>query len=238
MSRYNTLCNLELLTDSENLAKNAAPFDEWIRTRDTAFRKRHLIPELPNYNFDCFENFSAARAELISAALKTLNESWQAGLDTAPVEVMDDDLDEEGDDDTDDMPGPTKVGRDYTKFEVQINGVMHSGLPKRKAVLAVVKHLCDQGVTPEEIAELVPWRRNMFCRVDGIVSSSQFVTHRQATVDSGGKRRFFCDDGDLINSAGRTYAVTNGWGNRMFQAIKNILAKFPDKGVKCEKHPR
>jgi hypothetical protein len=168
--------------------------------------------------------------------LKTLNESWQASLETPADELIVDNEDNEGEDDTDDRPGPTKVGRDYTKFDVQINGVVQRALSKRKAVLAVVKHLCDHGVTPEEIAELVPWRRNMFCSVDGIVSGSQFVTHQQAKVDSGGNRRFFCDDGDLIRCAGRTYAVTNGWGNRMFQAIKNILAKFPDKGVKCEKH--
>lgn len=42
-SKYNVLSNLELLTDSENLSKNATPFDDWIRTRDAAFRKRHLI---------------------------------------------------------------------------------------------------------------------------------------------------------------------------------------------------
>ena len=30
MSKYNVLPNLELLTDSENLSKNATPFDRWI----------------------------------------------------------------------------------------------------------------------------------------------------------------------------------------------------------------
>jgi hypothetical protein len=44
------LSNLQLLTDSENLSKNATPFEEWIQTRDTTFRKRHLIPELPLYH--------------------------------------------------------------------------------------------------------------------------------------------------------------------------------------------
>jgi hypothetical protein len=47
LAHYNTLCNLQLLTDSENLSKNATPFDDWLRTRDAAFRKRHLIPDLP-----------------------------------------------------------------------------------------------------------------------------------------------------------------------------------------------
>jgi hypothetical protein len=72
LSKYNLLPNLQLLTDSENRSKNATPFDEWIQTRDAAFRKRHLIPELPSYGFNSFEEFSKARTNLIVAALKKL----------------------------------------------------------------------------------------------------------------------------------------------------------------------
>jgi len=72
MSKHNVVANLELLTDSENLSKNATPFDEWLKTRDEAFRTRHLIPALSNYSFDAFEEFSKGRTELIVAALKKL----------------------------------------------------------------------------------------------------------------------------------------------------------------------
>jgi Protein of unknown function DUF262 len=74
ISKHNILCNLELLTESENLSKNATPFDEWIQTRDATFRKRHLIPDLPTYGFDFFEQFSTARTALIVAALKGLQQ--------------------------------------------------------------------------------------------------------------------------------------------------------------------
>lgn len=237
LAHYNTLCNLQLLTDSENLSKNATPFDDWLRTRDAAFRKRHLIPDLPSYSFDSFEDFAKARTELIVAALKALNESWHVGTGSSgeghPPELDGD----EDEDDTEDAPGPGKKGRDYTKFDVEINGTRHEALSKRRAVLTVVKHLCAQGVKPEEIAELIPWRSNLFCSVDGTVTAEQFVAQQKARVDSGDKRRYFCEDGELIHSDGRTYAVTNGWGKRAFQAIQNLLAKFPDKGVKCAKHP-
>lgn len=72
MSKYNVLPNLQLLTDSENLSKNATPFDDWFKTRDMDFRERHLIPELASYGFDSFEEFSNARAELIIEKLKKL----------------------------------------------------------------------------------------------------------------------------------------------------------------------
>jgi hypothetical protein len=57
LSKYNVLANLELLTDSENLAKNATPFGDWLKTRDSAFRKRHLIPELPTYTLIVSNSF-------------------------------------------------------------------------------------------------------------------------------------------------------------------------------------
>jgi hypothetical protein len=72
MSNYNILPNLQLLTESENLSKNATPFDKWIQTRDAAFRKRHLIPDLTNLGFDSFDEFTKARRLLIVKALKAL----------------------------------------------------------------------------------------------------------------------------------------------------------------------
>ena len=72
MSKYNVLPNLQLLTDSENLSKNATPFDQWIQTRDAAFHKRHLIPNLTDLGFDSFEEFSKARSAMIVTALKRL----------------------------------------------------------------------------------------------------------------------------------------------------------------------
>jgi hypothetical protein len=72
LSKYNILANLQLLADSENLSKNATPFEKWIQTRDASFRKRHLIPDLSNLGFDSFEEFSKARTALIVTALKGL----------------------------------------------------------------------------------------------------------------------------------------------------------------------
>ena len=73
MSSFNTLQNLQLLTESENMSKNATPFDEWLRSRDSDYRSRHLIPDLPDYGFDYFEEFTKARRELIFAVLRNLS---------------------------------------------------------------------------------------------------------------------------------------------------------------------
>lgn len=73
MSSFNTLQNLQLITDSENLLKNATPFGNWLQSRDPEFRARHLIPDMQDYGFDHFEEFSAARTDLIIEVLKSLS---------------------------------------------------------------------------------------------------------------------------------------------------------------------
>jgi len=72
LAKFNLLPNLQLLTDSENLSKNATPFETWLATRDPAFRRRHLIPDLKTYDLDAFESFFDARRQLIVLALRDL----------------------------------------------------------------------------------------------------------------------------------------------------------------------
>jgi hypothetical protein len=70
--RMNTLANLQLLRDDENVAKSAADPEEWLRTRDDAFRCRHLIPEDLVLSLDEFETFIARREALIRKRLTAL----------------------------------------------------------------------------------------------------------------------------------------------------------------------
>jgi len=72
LSKYNTVCNLQLLTESENLSKNATPFEEWIQTRDSALKERHLIPDMADYDYDHFMEFVNNRTRLIASALRSL----------------------------------------------------------------------------------------------------------------------------------------------------------------------
>lgn len=72
MANFNNLSNLELLTDSENLGKNADPFDNWMNTRDVGFCFRHLIPTIQSYTFHHFEEFVQERKKLIVVALSKI----------------------------------------------------------------------------------------------------------------------------------------------------------------------
>jgi len=62
-----------LLTDKENLEKNAAAFDRWLQTRDALFKTRHSIPVLPDYGFDNFLEFIDKRRSDIKKKLKSIS---------------------------------------------------------------------------------------------------------------------------------------------------------------------
>lgn len=70
---FNTIANLQLLTDKENLEKNAAAFDGWLQTRDAQFQTRHSIPVLPDYGFDHFLEFIDMRRDGIKEKLKSIS---------------------------------------------------------------------------------------------------------------------------------------------------------------------
>ena len=69
---FNTILNLQLLTDSENLKKSATDFDSWISTRDNNFKDRHEIPVLDSYHFDQFIEFIDERRNILKAKLSTI----------------------------------------------------------------------------------------------------------------------------------------------------------------------
>ena len=96
----------------------------------------------------------------------------------------------------------------------------------------MVKHLCDRGVTPDAIIDVIPWRKQRLFRVaDGHLTPEEFTTALQAKQQAEGlpfeARRWFCAEDQLIYCDGQTYAFSNQWGNRTLEAIDLLIATFP-----------
>jgi len=72
-NNFNTILNLELLNESENKSKNARPFDSWIQSRDSDFKRRHHIPELEDYGFDNFLEFVEQRKKLLKQCVENFS---------------------------------------------------------------------------------------------------------------------------------------------------------------------
>ena len=60
------------MDETENKEKSAKPFNEWIKTRDDNFKKRHSIPIIASYDFDSFIEFINGRKKLLSNFLENL----------------------------------------------------------------------------------------------------------------------------------------------------------------------
>jgi len=130
--------------------------------------------------------------------------------------------------------------KDFTKYDVVIDGQRQERLAKRRAIFAVVRELCRRGISPEQIHSVLSWRGSGLWRtVDGIVDSDKFVAQAELDEALGGPAfdapRWYQADGELIVHDGRTYAMTKMWGERTEEAIRALLKAFP--GYKIQVTP-
>lgn len=117
---------------------------------------------------------------------------------------------------------------------VDVQQILISSMWKKNAILLICKYLCERGVSPDEIAALFDWRADhrIWYWVEGHVAASEFAELASEKAASGGprfsRRRWFCDDGELIHSNGKTYAFTNQWGGKSWHRAMNLLKeKYP-----------
>ncbi len=129
--------------------------------------------------------------------------------------------------------------RDLTKYDVTVLGKSESNLAKRTTIFFVVKNLCDSGISPENINELINWKSNLFLKKNGTLNSNDFI---RAVVEQGkanGKSidypRWYCEDDELIHFEGKTYAFHKMWGSRWSTAMNLLKDNFPGAKIIFEK---
>ena len=133
-------------------------------------------------------------------------------------------------------------GRDYTRYDVAIDGELYEHQAKRRAIHLVAKALCAKGATPDQISEVLDWKGNGLWRsAEGKVNAVEFDARMQAEAAGGGPAwdagRWHCGDDGLIYSAGKTWAMTMQWGGRTGEAIQGLLARWPEYGIKVTVSP-
>lgn len=126
-----------------------------------------------------------------------------------------------------------KSGRDLTKYNVKVGDEYREGLPKRQALFEIIRFLCKEGVSPDDIAthcEKTPW-----LVFDGDLDAKQFEAAALKRFEEEGRApdrldRFFLWDEHLIRWQGRTYALTRMWGGTKFtKTLDNLRKAFPNK---------
>lgn len=124
--------------------------------------------------------------------------------------------------------------RDFTRYDVTVDGETFSNLSKRRAIFLVVRALLARGVKPVQVVDTIPWRGNrLFARAAGEQDAASFV--QTATQPRGGgpiaPERWFCADDELLRADGDTYALSNQWGHRTKEAIDELLRRFPSEEI-------
>jgi hypothetical protein len=125
--------------------------------------------------------------------------------------------------------------RDYTKFDLTLNGITEQRVNKRQAVLRVVRALIGAGVQPDHIAAHGDGRAAdaFFASTEGRLGSAEFVAHisNERRFDQG---RWFCGDDELLHVGERTYAVSNQWGPGTEEMLRHLAQSFPQACINVE----
>lgn len=121
--------------------------------------------------------------------------------------------------------------KDMTKFDVEIFGKKYVRQVKRNAIFFAVKSLCDSGVAPEKIGEIIYWKR-LYLQIDENANSDEFIRAATLQRETDGKlfqkRHWFCEENELIHFEGKTYAFTNRWGSKWSSAMSLLKNTFPE----------
>jgi hypothetical protein len=115
---------------------------------------------------------------------------------------------------------------DFTRFDVQVGDESHKAMWKRNAIFLICKWLCEKGINPDEIADLFDWRGNVWFSIAGTLNATEFK--KQASEKGFDRRRWFCDDDELVHANAKTYVFSNQWGGSNWHRAMNLLkGKYP-----------
>jgi hypothetical protein len=126
--------------------------------------------------------------------------------------------------------------RDMTKYDVTVFSKSEKHMAKRNAIFFVVKELCNSGVSPEKVNEIIDRDRRRFLQADGVLDSEEFIRNIVGQYELDGKTidygRWYCEEGELIHFDGKTYAFHKMWGGDRWDAAMNLLKdNFPKAGI-------
>ena len=131
-----------------------------------------------------------------------------------------------------------ETARDTTRYDVRVGGQEFLAQPKRWLMFRAISGAIASGATPEDISRLIIWRENKLFKVFNGSLSAEDIRSALSAEDKGGvhplTRRYFCGDGEIFQSGGKTYVLSNQWGNRTLEAVALLQAKYPMAGIQIQ----
>lgn len=119
--------------------------------------------------------------------------------------------------------------RDFTKYDVTVAGEHYPAQSKRWVMFRLVSAILASGGTPAQISAAIPWRNRLFEVFDGELSAEE-VYETIMQDDPGGTvpraKRYFCAEGEVFHQNGKTYVLSNQWGNKTIDAAESLADSF------------
>jgi hypothetical protein len=107
------------------------------------------------------------------------------------------------------------------------------GLNKRHLFLNVVRRLVEHGVSVSDLHKFLPARQ--FLSVPNKVTVEEFRKQASQLKNANGVpydlRRRFLNDGELFNSEGKTWALSNQWSRYELPMLNELISKYPEAGI-------
>lgn len=121
--------------------------------------------------------------------------------------------------------------RDYSKFNLIINGMSYENLNKRQTMILVIQSCVNSGIAPTELMKITGGKRWIWTDKE-CFSKDEFENDNIQNVRKYDPSRWFNEDEELIKYDGKTYAFSNQHGKGTFEMVKSIFEKYSDlKGV-------
>ena len=124
-----------------------------------------------------------------------------------------------------------KVKKDYSKYNLCFGGISYPKLNKRKMMYLIFSELFKNDENPENIVEILHGKIKVF---DGLLEDEE-VRDRIMLEDKGGilprTKRFFCENREPVQYRGKTYVLSNQWGNDTLGLVNDLGNKFPNHNI-------
>lgn len=120
--------------------------------------------------------------------------------------------------------------KDFTRYEIVVDGVAGSAMPKRHAIRTMVHELADRGVSMADIAAVIAGNR--FRRLSGRLNDQTAVLEAFAgDFPRANAARWFTEYPFVDQATDTTWVLSNQWGRRTLPALTALAETFPSTGV-------
>ena len=116
--------------------------------------------------------------------------------------------------------------RDYSRFDVSINGKTQLNLNKRQTMHLAITECIKSGISPHDLMKITGEKRWIWVE-KSCNSTLEFEAEKINNVKNYDHTRWFNADNELLHFEGKTYAFSNQHGKGTYDMVSNIFIQFP-----------